>query len=98
MNIGGGDTGPKRTKAFVKNPNVNPEWAITPGESYKDVFHPNRDKIPKRTESSPPICATLQIKGSCHDGCRFDHEKIPRGTTIHTKFNQWCGDCRKGNF
>ena len=94
----GYDDANKRSKKFAKNPSVNPEWALTSGESYRTVFHKNREHIPTRTPSSPPVCATFHIKGSCYSGCRFDHDKIIRGTPLYKAFSKWCSDCRSGNF
>ena len=90
--------GTLRERVATRNPHVNPEWALNAGESYKNVFHKHTSKIPARSESSPPICATFQTKGACFEGCTLDHEKINRGTPLHAKFSKWCGDCRAGNF
>ena len=81
---------------WKKNMHVNPEWKLRQGESFKDVFHPHRERCPCRPNTSIAICAKSQICGGCFEGCPFDHQKIDRGTTIHTKFNAFVVGCRQG--
>ena len=82
-------------RTWNRNPHVNPDWKLKPNESFKDVFHSNRDRCPCRPNSSIPVCAKAQICGGCNEGCSYDHAKIDRGTTIHSKFNAFVLGCRR---
>ena len=96
MNGGGGGGGRGNKDVWKKYSHVNPEWKLRTGESFKSTFHQHRGKCPCRQGSTVPICVKSQICGGCFEGCHFDHEKIDRGTTIHSKFTTFVKGCRQG--
>ena len=79
---------------WKKNPNIIPEWKLRPGENFRHTFHQHRDKCPYRTGSTVPLCVKLQACDGCFEGCPFDHEKINRNNTAHTKSQAFFTGCR----
>ena len=86
----------RRRGEVVRNNNINPQWKCRPDERYGEVFHPHRNRIPKRNNT--PICGKMQSLGTCYEGCPFDHNKINRGTPLHTEYTAWVTGCRNGIF
>jgi hypothetical protein len=88
---------PKKARGeVVHNKDIVTEWRIRPDEKYKEVFHPNTTKIPKR--NGKPICCKMQTLGHCNSSCKLDHDKIERGSKTFNEYDKFVKGCREGNF